>query len=36
MNAEFEYIVGMVVADGSLWAADFGRGNLLRIELDEA
>jgi hypothetical protein len=34
MNAEFEFIVGMVVAEGSLWATDFGRGNLLRIALE--
>ncbi len=32
VNAEFDFIVGLAVADGAVWATDFARGNLLRVE----
>lgn len=34
VNAEFGYIMGLTVADGSVWAADFARGNLLELDVD--
>jgi hypothetical protein len=34
VNAEVGFIMGLTVAEGSVWAADMARGNLLRIDGD--
>lgn len=33
MNAEHEFIVGLAVTDHAVWATDFARGNLLRVDV---